>query len=136
VVSAVLPCAGYGGLIDYFVGQPSGSSIIQLHDAQRLRIACTTAVAELEVVLLTPRSKVLPGSDKPQVSRMGDVTWNVSGLRNGTTASWQRLGSLARAERDQCTCPAAPVPHLPQALNQYRLVATSLTHNCESAMHS
>jgi hypothetical protein len=70
--------AGYGGLLDMFVGQPSGSSIISLHDVQRLRIACTAAAANAEVVKQTPRSKHVPGADRPQVPGVGDVTWNVS----------------------------------------------------------
>ncbi|WIA36802.1 hypothetical protein OEZ86_008057 [Tetradesmus obliquus] len=46
---------GYG-LIDFFLGQPSGSSILRLHD--------------------TPRSKHVAGADKPQLTGVGNVTWN------------------------------------------------------------
>jgi hypothetical protein len=33
----------------------------------------------MEVVVQTPRSRILPGPNAPQLTGMGDVTWNVSG---------------------------------------------------------
>jgi hypothetical protein len=64
--------------VDIFVGQPSGGSIIRLHDASRLRLSCTDAAANAEVVRQMPRSKHVPGADRPQITRLGNVTWNVS----------------------------------------------------------
>jgi hypothetical protein len=66
--------------VDLLVGQPSGSSIVRLRSAQRLRLACTAAAANMVAVVQTPRSKILPGPNAPQLTGMGDVTWNVSSL--------------------------------------------------------
>uniref|UniRef100_A0A383VEV7 Protein kinase domain-containing protein n=1 Tax=Tetradesmus obliquus TaxID=3088 RepID=A0A383VEV7_TETOB len=66
---------GYG-LIDFLIGQPTGSSILRLHDVQRLRIACSSGPSIRDVVLQTPRSKHVPGADKPQRTGVGNVTWN------------------------------------------------------------
>uniref|UniRef100_A0A383VBH1 Protein kinase domain-containing protein n=1 Tax=Tetradesmus obliquus TaxID=3088 RepID=A0A383VBH1_TETOB len=67
---------GPGGLVDLLVGQPSGTSIVRVQSAQRLRLACTSAASNMVVVVQTPRSKILPGPNAPQITGKGDVTWN------------------------------------------------------------
>jgi hypothetical protein len=62
-------------MYDFFVGH---SSILRLRNGQRLRVACTAAAANVEVVLHTLRSRQLPAADQPQVTHIGNVTWNVS----------------------------------------------------------
>ncbi|WIA16604.1 hypothetical protein OEZ85_013271 [Tetradesmus obliquus] len=62
--------------IDFLIGQPTGSSILRLRDVQRLRIACSSGPSIRDVLLQTPRSKHVPGADKPQRTGVGNVTWN------------------------------------------------------------
>jgi hypothetical protein len=75
---------GFGGFVDLFFGQPSGSSIIHMRHTQRLRMACAPGSQLLLTVRNTPRSKLVPGADQPQLTRAGDVTWNVRTCYNVT----------------------------------------------------
>ncbi|KAF6247047.1 hypothetical protein COO60DRAFT_1649641 [Scenedesmus sp. NREL 46B-D3] len=57
VHSLALARAGPGGLVDPRVGRPSGSSIVRLRSAQRLRLACASAAPNMQAVMLKARSK-------------------------------------------------------------------------------
>lgn len=76
--AALSSVAGNNAPIDFFVGQLSGSSVIQLQDVQRLRLACASGPDSATVVDYTPRSQLLPNPYKKQVFHVTDITWHVS----------------------------------------------------------
>jgi hypothetical protein len=76
----VFPLLGFGGFVDLFVGQAAGTSMIRMRNAQRLRLVCASGSQAAITVRNTPRSKLAPGPDNPQITTVGNVTWNVGTL--------------------------------------------------------
>jgi hypothetical protein len=76
---------------------------VRLRSAQRLRLACTSAASNMVVVVQTPRSKILPGPNAPQITGKGDVTWNVGGFARGLVRACSKQAYVCAAS---CAAPA------------------------------
>jgi hypothetical protein len=81
-------CSGSGANLDLVIGQPSGTSIVRMHHAQRLRLACPSGPDTVDTVLNYPRSKVAPGANLPQVPSVADAVWHVSAIHCSTWAGY------------------------------------------------